>query len=281
MIVDKDNSLQLLLVHIHTYTYIYVYGVCEETEQRRAMAKSGSKKKKRTTSSTPSQPTIEETDTGTKNPNPNPNTIPKTHSIPSPNPKANPIPSPNPKANPIPSPNPRTNPIPITNPKASPNPNINAEHLSAVLLCRAHELKDEGNRLFQAKNYEKAIALYDKAIKLTPNHPERAIFHSNKAACLMQMKNPSHYELVVRECTLALQAQPKFQRALFRRARAFEAMGKLELALLDVKAILEEEAGHEEALELGRRLRIALHDQNNHEKVGRKDEKDEEDGDER
>ncbi|KAK4398902.1 protein CLMP1 [Sesamum angolense] len=65
---------------------------------------------------------------------------------------------------------------------------------SSAFLKRAHEIKEEGNR-------------------------------SNKAACLMQMK-PIDYDAVISECTLALQVQPQFVRALLRRARAFEAVGK-------------------------------------------------------
>lgn len=41
------------------------------------------------------------------------------------------------------------------------------------------------------------------------------------------------------ECTLALEAHPKFGKALYRRARAYEAMGKLQLALADVQFLLQ------------------------------------------
>lgn len=47
-----------------------------------------------------------------------------------------------------------------------------------VFLKRAHELKDEGNRRFQAKDYMGALDNYDQALKLTPEgHPDRAVFH--------------------------------------------------------------------------------------------------------
>jgi tetratricopeptide (TPR) repeat protein len=65
-----------------------------------------------------------------------------------------------------------------------------------------------------------------------------ALSGSNRAACLLQVK-PVNYENVVLECTLALEAHPKFGKALFRRARAYEAMGKLQLALSDVQSLLE------------------------------------------
>lgn len=132
------------------------------------------------------------------------------------------------------------------------------EQFAAAFLRRAHELKEEGNRRFQSKDYQGALSHYEQALKLTPrNHPDRAVFHSNRAACLMQMK-PVQYEAVVRECTLALEIHPKFSRALFRRARALEALGKLELALHDVQTILQEEANHQDALELAKRLRVCI-----------------------
>eukprot|EP00250_Pteridium_aquilinum_P021738 c25205_g1_i2 orf=861-3566(-) len=135
---------------------------------------------------------------------------------------------------------------------------LKMEHLAAVFLRRARELKEEGNRRFQSKDYHGAMENYEQALRLTPrNHPDRAVFHSNRAACLMQMK-PVQYEAVVRECSLALEAHPCFGRALFRRARALEALGKLEYALQDVQLLLQTDGNNPDALELAKSLRMAL-----------------------
>ncbi|KAK3036971.1 hypothetical protein RJ639_030936 [Escallonia herrerae] len=142
------------------------------------------------------------------------------------------------------------NPIPAANGTVNLDPSI--------FLKRAHELKEEGNKRFQVRDYEGALEQYDNALKLTPKmHADRAVFHSNRAACLMQMK-PINYETVIAECSMALQVQPRFVRALLRRARAFEAMGKYEMAMLDVQALLGADPNHRDALEIGRRLRTAL-----------------------
>lgn len=142
-------------------------------------------------------------------------------------------------------------------PPASSAP-LKMEHLAAVFLRRARELKEEGNRRFQSKDYHGAMENYEQALRLTPrNHPDRAVFHSNRAACLMQMK-PVQYEAVVRECSLALEVHPCFGRALFRRARALEALGKQEFALQDVQLLLQTDVNNPDALELARRLRAAL-----------------------
>ncbi|KAK4485045.1 hypothetical protein RD792_007653 [Penstemon davidsonii] len=129
---------------------------------------------------------------------------------------------------------------------------------SSVFLKKAHELKEEGNRRFQAKDYLGALQQYENALKLTPKtHPDRAVFHSNRAACLMQTK-PIDYNTVISECTLALQVQPQFVRALLRRARAFEAIGKNDMALQDVQSLLIADPNHSDALEIAGRLRTAL-----------------------
>ncbi|KAL6553194.1 Protein clmp1 [Orobanche gracilis] len=128
----------------------------------------------------------------------------------------------------------------------------------SLLVKRAHELKEEGNRMYQAKDYVGALQQYENAIKLTPKmHPDRATFHSNRAACLMQMK-PIDYETVISECSLALAVQPHFVRALLRRARAFEAIGKTEKAMQDVQSLLIVEPNHADAMEFAERLRMAL-----------------------
>lgn len=129
---------------------------------------------------------------------------------------------------------------------------------SSLFLKRAHELKEEGNRRFQSKDYAGALDHYDRALKLTPkSHPDRAVFHSNRAACLMQVK-PVDYNAVIAECSLALQVQPRFSRALLRRARAFESLGKYDMAMQDIQLLLLGDPNHGDALEIARRLRAAL-----------------------
>ncbi|MCO5554529.1 hypothetical protein L7F22_008058 [Adiantum nelumboides] len=132
------------------------------------------------------------------------------------------------------------------------------QEYTPYLAARAKELKEEGNRLFQKKDYSSAMDQYELALKLTPpHHPDRAVFHSNRAACLMQMK-PISYEDAIEECNLALHAHPGFPRALLRRARAFEATGKLELALQDVELLLQGDVSHPDAVEMARRIRLCI-----------------------
>ncbi|KAE8706572.1 1-aminocyclopropane-1-carboxylate oxidase 2-like [Hibiscus syriacus] len=104
-----------------------------------------------------------------------------------------------------------------------------------LFLKRANELREEGNVKYQNKDYVAALQLYDNALKLvTKTHPDRAVFHSNRAV------------------------QPLFVRALLRRARAFEAVGKYEMAMEDVQIILGAEPNNKDGLEIARRLSSAL-----------------------
>ncbi|CAO2842470.1 unnamed protein product [Amaranthus hypochondriacus] len=142
------------------------------------------------------------------------------------------------------------------NPNIANNGSIDLD--SAVFLKRAHEIKEVGNKRFQEKDYVGALEQYENAIKLIPKtHPDRAVFHSNRAACLMQMR-PIDYDSVISECTMALQVQPRFVRALLRRARAYEAIGKYDMAMVDVQALLGSDPNHGDALDIARRLRTAL-----------------------
>jgi tetratricopeptide (TPR) repeat protein len=146
----------------------------------------------------------------------------------------------------------------VSGDNSTPNVNGGVDLDSSVFLKRAHELKEEGNNRFTSKDYVGALEQYDNALKLTPKtHQDRAVFHSNRAACLMQMK-PIDYEAVIAECTMALQVQPRFVRAILRRARAFEALGKYEMAMQDVQVLLGADPNHGDALDIARRLRAAL-----------------------
>lgn len=55
----------------------------------------------------------------------------------------------------------------------------------------ANKLRDEGSRLFGRKEYLKALETYDKALKASGDDStseDRALLHSNKAACYMMQQ---------------------------------------------------------------------------------------------
>ncbi|XP_071910879.1 protein PHOX1-like [Coffea arabica] len=129
---------------------------------------------------------------------------------------------------------------------------------TAVFISMSHDLKDEGNKLFQKRDHEGAMLKYDKAIKLLPrNHTDVSHLRSNMAACYMQM-GLSEYPRAIHECNLALEVTPKYSKALLKRARCYEALNRLDLALRDVNSVLKMEPNNLMATEIYERLKRTI-----------------------
>jgi import receptor subunit TOM70 len=98
----------------------------------------------------------------------------------------------------------------------------------------ALEAKAIGNKYFTSKRYQKALELYSQAIKL---HAD-PIYYSNRAACHASLND---YEAVVDDCNKALELDRGYVKALTRRARAFENLGRVGDALnggfIDFKSV--------------------------------------------
>jgi tetratricopeptide (TPR) repeat protein len=87
-----------------------------------------------------------------------------------------------------------------------------------------------------------ALTTYEEALTLTPSKGgERALLHSNRAACLLREGKLTE---AIKECGAALEAEPGFERALVRRARAYELAGKLDMASQDLAVAIKVCWGH-------------------------------------
>ncbi|KAK9279256.1 hypothetical protein L1049_012934 [Liquidambar formosana] len=125
---------------------------------------------------------------------------------------------------------------------------------TAIFITMSRELKEEGNRVFQKRDHEGAMLKYEKALKLLPtNHIDVAYLRSNMAACYMQM-GIGEYPRAINECNLALKVAPKYSKALLKRARCYEALNRLDLALRDVNCVLSMEPSNTTALEIAERV---------------------------
>jgi len=102
-------------------------------------------------------------------------------------------------------------------------------------LKKALAYKDEGNKYFKSGKYAGAIKCYDNAIEICPKDSklDLSTFYQNRAAAYEQMKK---YEEVKNDCTLALSLNPKYVKALQRRAKACELTKDLQQSLEDVTA---------------------------------------------
>ncbi|XP_076936113.1 protein PHOX1-like isoform X2 [Bidens hawaiensis] len=131
----------------------------------------------------------------------------------------------------------------------------------------ARQFKEEGNKLFQTKCYETAKLKYQKALKLLPrNHLDVPYLHSNSAACYMQM-GITNFPRAINECNLALEITPKYSKALLKRARCYEALNRLDLALNDVNMVLDIEPNNLMATEILERVNSRMGDKLTAEKV--------------
>ncbi|KAH6779289.1 hypothetical protein C2S52_010526 [Perilla frutescens var. hirtella] len=136
---------------------------------------------------------------------------------------------------------------------------------TAIFILMSQELKDEGNRMFQKRDYEGAMLNYDKAIKLLPrNHIDVAYLRSNMAACYMQL-GISEYPRAIHECNLALEVSPRYSKALLKRSRCYEALNKLDLARRDVGTVLKMEPNNLMAIEISERVEKTIERQGSRE----------------
>ncbi|KAL2145579.1 hypothetical protein VTI28DRAFT_6817 [Corynascus sepedonium] len=93
----------------------------------------------------------------------------------------------------------------------------------------AQKLKEAGNKAYGAKEFQKAIDLYSKAILCKPD----PVYYSNRAACYNAL---SDWEKVVEDTTAAINLDPEYIKALNRRANAYDHLEKYSEALLDFTA---------------------------------------------
>lgn len=108
---------------------------------------------------------------------------------------------------------------------------------------KALEAKEAGNEYFRQKDYDNAIQCYSNAIAYCPNdaenkeyHEQLATFYGNRAAAYFAEED---YELVIDDCSYALDYKPDYVKVLIRRMQSYEKLDKLEEALSDAKKIQE------------------------------------------
>lgn len=129
---------------------------------------------------------------------------------------------------------------------------------TAVFISVSQELKEEGNKLFQKRDHEGAMLNYEKALNLLPsNHVDVPYLHSNIAACYMQ-RGLAEYPKAIHECNLALELTPKYTKALLKRARCYEALNRLDLALRDGNKVLKIDQKNLMATEIVERVKTRI-----------------------
>lgn len=125
-------------------------------------------------------------------------------------------------------------------------------------LEKTQKLKNEGNNHFKIGKYDEAIAQYNNAIEACPkeNTEELAILYQNRAAAYEQLNK---YSSVKADCSKALELNPKYAKALIRRARVLDHCNDLEAALEDITtACILENFANQPALIMADRVLMKL-----------------------
>lgn len=102
-------------------------------------------------------------------------------------------------------------------------------------LEQAAEHKNQGNICFKKAKYDEAIEHYDRAIDVCPvaNNIDLSTFYQNRAAAYEQLRK---WSAVRDDCTKALDLNPRYIKALHRRARAHECLNEFFASLEDITA---------------------------------------------
>ncbi|CAF1261409.1 unnamed protein product [Rotaria magnacalcarata] len=101
---------------------------------------------------------------------------------------------------------------------------------SSTEKAEADLIKLQANQAFKDSDYEKAIELYTKAIH---THPD-AILYSNRSVAYLRRE---WYGFALIDAKKALEYDPKYIKAYYRRASAYMALGKFTAALSDYEYV--------------------------------------------
>ncbi|NXD69155.1 UN45B protein, partial [Eolophus roseicapillus] len=113
------------------------------------------------------------------------------------------------------------------------------------------QLKEEGNKYFQANDYEKAVQSYTQAIKLNKDKALQAVLYRNRAACFLKKEE---YAKAASDASRAIDINSSDIKALYRRSQALEKLGKLDQAFKDAQKCATIEPRNKNFQETLRRL---------------------------
>uniref|UniRef100_A0A8B9GI04 Protein unc-45 homolog B n=1 Tax=Amazona collaria TaxID=241587 RepID=A0A8B9GI04_9PSIT len=113
------------------------------------------------------------------------------------------------------------------------------------------QLKEEGNKYFQANDYERAAQSYTQAMKLNKDKALQAVLYRNRAACFLKKEE---YAKAASDASRAIDINSSDIKALYRRSQALEKLGKLDQAFKDAQKCATIEPRNKNFQETLRRL---------------------------
>uniref|UniRef100_A0A669EYU2 Unc-45 myosin chaperone A n=1 Tax=Oreochromis niloticus TaxID=8128 RepID=A0A669EYU2_ORENI len=112
-------------------------------------------------------------------------------------------------------------------------------------------LKEEGNTLFKAGDIQGAVCCYTKALKLSDSQADKAVLYRNRSACYLKLEEYSKAEA---DASKALDTDQSDVKARFRRAQAFQKLGRFDQAFLDAQRCAQLEPKNKAFQDLLRQL---------------------------
>ncbi|XP_061585028.1 protein unc-45 homolog B [Cololabis saira] len=113
------------------------------------------------------------------------------------------------------------------------------------------QLKDEGNKFFQAGDNDKAIECYTNAVKVCKDKKVLAVIYRNRSACHLKKEN---YANAASDASKAIDVDAADIKALYRRCQALEKLEKLDMAFKDAQRCATLEPKNKTFLDTLRRL---------------------------
>lgn len=121
------------------------------------------------------------------------------------------------------------------------------------------ELKETGNVTFKAGKYAEAKLIYEEALKAADNNQLRSTLYANLAACSLKLQQ---FDQCIIECDSTLELDPLNVKALYRRALSYFETKDYVKCHSDLHRLLKLESTNQDALQLMRKTKKTLLDEN-------------------
>lgn len=112
------------------------------------------------------------------------------------------------------------------------SPSDSTDH-AAAKEAKAMDLKNQGNEQLKIGHFLQAIGFYSDALEYSPTN---AIILSNRAQAYIKVEN---YGLAMADATAALESDPEYAKAYYRRGSAQFALGHLKDAKKDFRTVCQ------------------------------------------
>ena len=123
---------------------------------------------------------------------------------------------------------------------------------------QAEEYKKEGNEFFKTFKFQEAYDAYTKAINTKIGGKKQCVYFSNRAFCDLKLEN---YGIAIVDAKAAIDIDPTYIKAYYRRGCALFALGKLKESVKDftkVCKIVPKDKDARKKLEVAKKAKMEM-----------------------